>query len=78
MSEMACNELVDAITAYLDGSLSESDRRRFEAHIAQCSSCTEYLRQMRETIHRLGKLDQRSLSRETREGLIAAFRDWRT
>jgi anti-sigma factor RsiW len=77
MSEMVCNELVGAITAYLEGSLSDSDRRRFDAHIAECSSCTEYLAQMRETIDRLGNLDERSLTRETREGIIAAFRDWR-
>jgi hypothetical protein len=40
--------------------------------------CTEYLAQMRDTIARLGTLDETTLSRDSREGLIAAFRDWRT
>jgi anti-sigma factor RsiW len=77
MNEMACNELVDAVTAYLDGTLPEHDRRRFDAHIAECPSCTEYLEQMRDTICRLGTLDQATLSPQTREDIIAAFRDWR-
>ncbi|MGG7380574.1 anti-sigma factor family protein, partial [Escherichia coli] len=51
---MACNELVDAITAYLDGTLPDHDRRRFDAHVAECPLCTEYLAQMRDTIARLG------------------------
>jgi anti-sigma factor RsiW len=77
MNEMACNELVETITAYLDGTLPDHDRRRFDAHVAECPSCTEYLTQMRETIARLGTLDEMTLARETREGLIAAFRNWR-
>jgi anti-sigma factor RsiW len=77
MNEMACNELIEAITAYLDGTLPGRDRRRFEAHIAECPFCTEYLAQMRETIARLGALDQATLSPQTRAGIIAAFRDWR-
>lgn len=76
MTEMACNELVEAITAYLDGTLPDSDRRRFDAHLAECPLCTEYLAQMRETIGRLGTLDETMLSRDTRAQLIAAFRDW--
>lgn len=77
MSEMACQELVEAITAYLDGSLPDADRRRFDAHLAQCPYCAEYLEQMRATIARLGTVDEAALSDETRERLLAAFRDWR-
>lgn len=74
---MACQELVEAITAYLDGSLPDADRRRFDAHLAQCPYCAEYLEQMRATIARLGTVDEAALSDETRERLLAAFRDWR-
>jgi anti-sigma factor RsiW len=75
---MVCNELVEVITAYLDGTLPAADRCRFDAHLAECPACTEYLLQMRNTIARLGKLDEATLSPETRQGIIAAFRDWRT
>jgi len=75
---MACNELVDAITAYLDGTLPEADRRRFDNHLAVCPHCTEYVAHIRRTIVRLGTLDETTLSHDTREQLLAAFRDWRS
>jgi anti-sigma factor RsiW len=77
VSEMACKELVETITAYLDGNLPKADRRRFDEHLAVCPHCTEYLAQMRKTIERLGTIDQATLSHDTREQLLAAFRDWR-
>ena len=77
MNEMACKELVEVITAYLEGTLPIPDRCRFDAHLAECPHCTAYLAQMRNTIERLGSLDETTLSHETREGIIAAFRDWR-
>ena len=76
-NEMACRDLVEVITAYLEGTLSTADRCRFDAHVAECPHCTEYVAQMRDTIERLGRLDETTLSRETRQGIIAAFRDWR-
>ena len=78
MNEMDCKELVEAITAYLDGTLPDADRRRFDAHLANCPYCTEYLAQMRETIARLGTFDETTLSHDARERLLHAFRDWRS
>ena len=74
---MACQELVEAITAYLDGTLPDADRERLENHLAECRGCPEYLSQMRQTIARLGTIDETSLSPGSREQLLAAFRDWR-
>ena len=76
MSEMACLELVETITAYLEGTLPEADRHRFEAHLAECTLFTRYLAQMRATITRLATLDDTNLTTQTREGLLAAFREW--
>ena len=78
MNEMDCHELVEAITAYLDGTLHDADRRRFDTHLENCPYCTEYLQQMRDTIARLGTLDETTLSHDTREQLLVSFRDWRT
>jgi anti-sigma factor RsiW len=78
VNEMDCQELVEAITAYLDGTLPDDDRRRFDNHLANCPYCTEYLEQMRTTIARLGTLDETTLSHGAREQLLAAFRDWRS
>lgn len=77
MNEMDCKELVETITAYLDGTLPDSDRRRFDNHLVNCPYCAEYLEQMRTTIARLGTLDETTLSHGAREHLFTAFRDWR-
>jgi anti-sigma factor RsiW len=77
VNDMACKQLVEAITAYLDGTLPATDRRRFDEHLATCPHCTEYLAQMRQTIARLGTIDETTLSPGARAELMTAFRDWR-
>jgi anti-sigma factor RsiW len=77
MTGMACNQLVDLVTAYLEGTLPGTERMRFDAHLAECPFCTEYVAQMRATVARLGVLDEGALSPDMRAGLLAAFRDWR-
>jgi anti-sigma factor RsiW len=72
--EMRCRELVEVVTDYVEGTLPERDRIRFDAHLGACPFCETYLDQMRDTIARLGQLRAESLSAETREGLLAAFR----
>lgn len=74
--EMQCRELVELVTAYLDGSLSRRDRRRFEAHIGGCDHCTTYVRQMRETIRLTGRLTERDIPPLARDELLAVFRGW--
>ncbi len=78
MNEMDCKEVVETITAYLDGTLSDADRRRFDTHLANCPACTEYLAQMQSTITRLGTLDEPTLSPDACQRLLVAFRDWRS
>jgi anti-sigma factor RsiW len=56
VDEMACQELVEVITDYLEGALDAEDRRRFEEHLAGCPGCRNYLEQMRATIRLTGAL----------------------
>jgi len=74
--EMACQELVELVTAYFDGSLSRRDRRRFDAHIQGCEHCTAYLEQMRVMIAATGRLTEDDLEPAARDELLAAFRGW--
>lgn len=74
--EMACREIVEVITDYLEGTLPGDARDRFEAHLAECPYCVSYLEQMRGTIEALGELHEESLDDETRDGLVEAFRGW--
>ena len=75
---LTCQELVELVTAYLEGGLSDADRLQFEEHIAVCDGCTNYLEQMRTTIRVTGMLTPESLSEEASTELLSAFRSWRT
>ena len=75
---MACQELVELVTAYFDGSLSRSERRRFERHIGGCDHCTDYLQQMRLVVQATGRLTEDDLEPRVRDELIEAFRGWRS
>jgi anti-sigma factor RsiW len=77
LPEMPCQELVEVITSYLDGSLNEVDRQRFEAHLLECDWCVRYVEQMRETLELLGTVPVDTLSPEAQSTLLAAFRDLR-
>jgi anti-sigma factor RsiW len=72
-----CQEMVELITDYLEGALPRSQRRRFEAHIADCPNCTEYLEQMRATIRLTGVLRQEDLTPAMREEFTDLFRRMR-
>ena len=78
MSELAltCHEVVDIITEYLEDTLSPTERRRVEDHLAVCDGCTAYLEQMRETISLTGMLTEEQIPEEQKRELLEAFRTW--
>jgi anti-sigma factor RsiW len=76
-TELVCQEMVELITDYLEGALSRSQRRRFDAHLAGCEHCTEYLEQMHATIRLTGRLHAEDLTPEMREEFSTLYRRWR-
>ena len=75
--DLVCQQAVELVTDYLEGSLSRSARHRFEAHLAGCPHCTEYLAQMRETIRLAGRLSPEDLSPQMRAAFTDLYRTWR-
>ena len=75
--DIACQEIVELVTAYFDGGLSRRDRRRFRAHIKGCPHCSAYLDQMRLVIEATGELREEDLAPEARNEMLAAFRGWK-
>ncbi len=75
---LTCRELVELVTDYLEGRLDGADRKRFEAHVAECDPCALYIEQMRLTIAALGRIPLETISPEAERELVAAFRDWRS
>lgn len=75
--DMDCNELVELVTAYLDGSLDPDTRARFDVHLIECDGCENYLQQFRTTVDTLGRISDDELDPAFRDRLLDAFRDWR-
>ena len=74
---IACVEVVELITEYLEGALDPTSNEQVTAHLALCEGCSRYLEQMRTTIRTLGHVPLETLSDEARSTLLAAFRDRR-
>lgn len=74
---LACQDLVELVTDYLEGALDDLTRMRFEQHLALCDGCSAYLEQMRATVDLVGRLHEDHLSEPARSKLLEAFRDWR-
>lgn len=74
---IACQQAVELVTEYLDGTLRRRDRRRLEAHLKACGNCAAYLDQIRATIELTGRITPDDLSPEAREELTELYRAWR-
>jgi anti-sigma factor RsiW len=74
---VTCEDFVELVTAYLEGTLPEDERLAFDEHLALCPGCDRYLEQFRTTIDLLGELPQEALSAPGRERLLHAFAEWR-
>jgi predicted anti-sigma-YlaC factor YlaD len=74
--ELACQQVVELVTAYLEDTLQAVDRERFEEHLVFCDGCDAYLEQMRTTIRLAGSADV-ALPPELEERLLEAFRELR-
>ena len=74
--DLACRQVVELVTAYLEDELSARDRRRFEAHLAGARIARAYVEQMRVTLERVGTVSLEGLSPEAERELLAAFADW--
>jgi MFS family permease len=48
--EFACEDTVEVVTDYLDAALPPDRTDEFEAHLAGCDGCTEYVGQIRATV----------------------------
>ncbi|HSB39217.1 MAG TPA: zf-HC2 domain-containing protein [Gaiellaceae bacterium] len=75
--DLTCQELVELVTEYIEGSLLPEDRDRFEQHVVLCDGCAYYLEQMRTTIDVSGSLTEEAIAPEAQEDLLRVFRDWK-
>jgi anti-sigma factor RsiW len=72
--DLACIDVVEIATDFLEGVLPAAQARRLERHLETCPGCDEYLAQMRAVAGSLGGLSGDSIAPERRAALIAALR----
>jgi anti-sigma factor RsiW len=75
--DLTCQEFVELVTEYLEGTMPAFERARFAAHLSDCDYCVEYLEQMRQTIRTLGRLGEEHIAPATRNRMLETFRDWK-
>jgi anti-sigma factor RsiW len=75
--DLVCQQAVELVTDYLESRLPRAARRRYEAHLAGCPHCTEYLAQMRKTIELTGTLTPDDLTPQMQDDFVALYRQWR-
>jgi predicted anti-sigma-YlaC factor YlaD len=73
VQELSCKELVELVTDYLEGALSDRDRARFDEHLVSCPYFRMYLEQMRQTIRTVGHLREEAFPPEAVAALLALF-----
>jgi anti-sigma factor RsiW len=74
---VSCQEVVELVTDYLEAALPPEEASLFEEHVNFCEGCEWYLEQMRTTIATVGRISEQDVPPETRDRLMATFRDWK-
>jgi anti-sigma factor RsiW len=79
-ADMACQDLVQLITAYLDGALPDDIRTQVDEHLDGCDGCQNVLAQWRTIIALAGRLTEDDVDNTdeiTRDQLISTIRGLR-
>ena len=74
---ITCQEVVELVTDYFERTLPTDETALFEQHLNFCEGCDWYVDQMRTVVATLGRVREEDVPAETRERLLAAFRDWK-
>lgn len=74
--QLSCQQMVELVTEYLDGVMEPRRRARFEAHLAGCDGCSNYLEQFRTTVAVVGRIDAADVPEPVMNELVSAFRNW--
>jgi predicted anti-sigma-YlaC factor YlaD len=71
--EVTCQQFVELITDYLEGTLASRTLSHVEEHLVMCDWCVTYLEQMDATIRALAGLDDAGAP-EPSEAVLSALR----
>jgi anti-sigma factor RsiW len=72
-AERTSPDVVELVTAYLDGTMKPEDRQAFERHLETCDRCQAYIDQVRRVTALTGRPPADTLSIEFQQHLTEAF-----
>jgi anti-sigma factor RsiW len=72
--DLPCNEFVELVTDYLEGTLPVQQSLVVERHLAFCIPCADYLEQMRAVIRTAGALREEDVPEPVMESIVDAFK----
>jgi anti-sigma factor RsiW len=75
--DLSCKELVELVTAYVEGALGADERARFDGHLTECPDCVEYVAQFRRTVAAIGLAAPELERTPPVSDLLRIFRDWK-
>jgi len=77
--DISCKELVDLVTDYMDETISDEARAKFEQHLSECGYCNAYVKQMHLTVTLTKKLSEAEsdVSKPAPNELLDIFRKWK-
>jgi predicted anti-sigma-YlaC factor YlaD len=74
---LVCQQAIELLTDYLEGSLSRRQRIRLERHLRGCPNCSNYLEQIRLTVRLTGAIAPEEMAPDAVEDLTQLYRRWR-
>lgn len=73
-TRLACDDVMQRVTEYLDEALPPGAKPRFEQHLAECANCTRHIDEIRQTVQRLGALPREPMPAAMRDRLLQTLR----
>jgi anti-sigma factor RsiW len=72
--ELVCRQLVEKVSAYLDGDLGTADRDAVERHLEACDDCAGYVAQVRRLLELTAVVGGVTLPPDVVDDLTRRFR----
>jgi predicted anti-sigma-YlaC factor YlaD len=72
---MPCIELVERVTDYLEGALDQITLLRLREHLRVCTSCEEYINEVRLAVRVMSALSAERPSPSLEANLLAIYRE---
>jgi anti-sigma factor RsiW len=76
MDELACRDLVEKVTDYLEGVLGPEETERVNRHLEGCDGCAAYVDQVRAAVRASAALPPEMPGAQAEADLLAIYRTW--